>query len=52
MSLGAIHLMGLIDMTLKLTDQGVPVVWIHPESHMHPGWQVALADLAIYFAKV
>lgn len=48
---GAVHLMGLIDMTLKLQDQKVPLVWVYPESFLHPGWQVGLGDLAIFFAR-
>ena len=49
MGTGAVHLMGLIDMTLKLTDKAARVVWVYPESFLHPGWQVALGDLAIKF---
>ena len=51
MGSGAVHLMGLIDLTLKLTDKNVPIAWKFPESFLHPGWQVALADLAIWFSK-
>lgn len=50
MGSGAIHLMGLIDLTLKLWDKKVPMVWVHPETFLHPAWQVALGDLAIYFS--
>ena len=50
MYIGAIHLMGLIDITLKLRDLKVEVVWKFPETYMHPGWQVALADLVIWLA--
>lgn len=51
MGSGVLHLMGLIDMTLKFSDMGVSVVWKYPESCMHPGWQVALGDLALYFSR-
>ncbi len=51
MGSGSIHLMGLIDLTLKLSDMNISVAWVYPESYMHPGWQVALADLAIWFSK-
>ena len=46
-----IHLIGLIDFTLKMCDLKLKYVWIFPESFMHPGWQVALGDLAIWFAN-
>jgi len=46
--MGAIHLMGLIDMSLKFADMKVPVVWVFPESFLHPGWQVGLGDLLIH----
>lgn len=53
MGTGSTHLMGLIDLTLKIAvRKKVPVVWIYPESFMHPAWQVGLADLAIYFADI
>src|SRR5689334_10132586 len=40
---GGIHLMGLIDLSLKFQDMKVSVVWRHPESFLHPAWQVGLA---------
>jgi hypothetical protein len=44
------YVMGLIDMSLKIMDRGVPVVWVHPEGILtHPGWQVGLGDLSIWF---
>lgn len=46
---GSRHVFGLIDLTLKLTDAGVPIVWIHPESHLHPSAQLNLADLLLAF---
>jgi hypothetical protein len=49
--MGGKHLMGLFDMTLKLQDKGVTVVWRTPESFLHPGWQVGLGDVAIYFSR-
>ncbi len=48
---GVRHVMGLIDMSLKLMRKGHNVVWRHPESHLHPGWAVALGDVAIWFSK-
>lgn len=51
MGTGSLHLMGLIDLTLKFGDMKVPVVWKYPESNLHPGWQVALGDLAIFFSN-
>lgn len=48
--MGSIHLMGLIDLSLKFRDLGIPFVWVHPESLLHPAWQVALADFAIYLS--
>lgn len=51
MGSGSLHLMGLIDMSLKFSDMGVPVVWKHPESCMHPGWQVALGDLVMWLSR-
>ncbi len=50
-NMGGIHLMGLIDLTLKLTKMGKNVVWKCPETYLHPGWAVGLGDLAIYFGK-
>ncbi len=49
--MGGKHLMGLFDMTLKIQDKGVNVVWRAPESFLHPGWQVGLADVAIFFSR-
>jgi hypothetical protein len=51
MGSGALHLMGLIDLSLKLQDQKIPMVWVYPETFLHPGWQVALADLGIFFVN-
>lgn len=48
---GARHVMGLIDLSLKLMRQGHNVVWRHPECHLHPGWAVALGDVGIWFSK-
>lgn len=50
MYIGAIHLMGLLDMSLKLSDLFVPVAWKFPETYMHPGWQVGLGDLVIWLS--
>ena len=48
---GGRHLIGLIDMLLKLDDLKIPTVVRHPESFMHPGWAVALGDLFIHLSK-
>ncbi len=45
------HISGLLDMTLKFRDQGVPIVWVHPESHIHPKHEAQLADVIICLAK-
>ena len=41
---------GLIDLTLKLMEKDVPIVWIHPEAFLHPAAQCELADIIIEFA--
>jgi len=51
LGMGSIHLMGLIDLSLKFRDLGIPFVWVYPESFLHPGWQVALTDLAIFISR-
>jgi hypothetical protein len=43
------HLVGLVDLSLKLDDMGVPFVWVQPESLLHPGVAARLGDLAAYF---
>ena len=50
MYIGAIHLMGLIDLVLKATDKHLHVAVKFPETYLHPGWAVALGDLFIWFA--
>lgn len=45
------HLGGLLDLSLKFIQMGVPFGWIHPESHLHPSLQVELAELLILFHK-
>lgn len=47
MGLGLKHIIGLVDMLLKLQDMGVPVVLKYPESSLHPKAQLQLADLFI-----
>lgn len=39
---------GLVDLSLKLADQGVPIAWVYPEAGLHPGAQTGLADVAIW----
>lgn len=48
---GVQHALGLMDMTLKLSDMGVGVAWIHPESHLHPSASVNLGDVLIRLMK-
>ena len=45
---GLRHVAGLIDLTLHLRGRGIPVVWVHPESHLHPAWQCGLGDLIMW----
>tara|TARA_Y100000034_G_scaffold130495_1_gene189096 strand:+ start:3218 stop:3643 length:426 start_codon:yes stop_codon:yes gene_type:complete len=45
------HIAGLMDMTLKFMDKGVPIAWVHPESHIHPKHQCQLGDVAVCLAK-
>ena len=49
---GLLHLAGLIDMSLKLVDQKVPLAFIHPETHLHPALQAQLGDFFIYLTKI
>lgn len=51
MGQGAKHVMGLIDMTLKIMDKGVPLVWKYPETFLHPAWAVSLGDLSLAFSE-
>lgn len=47
------HVLGLIDLTLKLrlSHPGVPVVWARPEQYLHPSEQCALADVLTLLTK-
>ena len=45
------HVLGLVDLSLKFKDMGVPFGWKYPESYLHPACQVHLADFAIHLAK-
>jgi len=46
------QVMGFIDLTLKLQDQGVNAIqWRHPESGLHPRHQTGLGDVAVYVSK-
>lgn len=47
---GIKHCAGLIDMTLKLMEKDVPIVWIHPETFLHPAAQCELADIIVELA--
>lgn len=38
------HVAGRIDLTLRLQDFDAPMVWVHPESGLHPAAQLNLAD--------
>lgn len=46
-----LHGVGLIDMSLKLIDMGVPIVWKYPETYLHPAVCCELGDLSIYLAQ-
>lgn len=48
-SAGEQHLVGLVDLSLKLDDMGVPLVWVQPESLLHPGVAARLGDVAAFF---
>lgn len=48
--LGVRHFFGRIDMTLKLMDQNVPVVWKYPEAGLHPSACCELGDVVIALA--
>ena len=41
------HVIGLVDLTLKLQDMRVSTGWSFPETYMHPSMQLDLGDLAI-----
>ena len=47
---GVMHCAGLIDLSLKMSENGVPIVWIHPETYLHPSAQCELADIIIELA--
>ena len=49
---GAQHVAGLIDLSLKLNDQGKKFVWKYPESFLRPTQQLQLGDLAVAFMKL
>jgi hypothetical protein len=45
------HLVGLLDLTLKLKDQGRSLFWKNPEAYLHPWHQANLGDVAILLTK-
>jgi len=45
--LGLRHVVGLLDLTLKLLDQNIGIHWAYPESALHPKWQLGLADVLL-----
>jgi hypothetical protein len=45
------HVVGLLDLTLKLRDAGCQVAWKHPETYLHPWHQANLGDVAISLTK-
>jgi len=49
--LGFRHAAGMFDLTLKLMDKGVKIVWVYPEAGLHPSAQVELGDVAIYLVN-
>lgn len=46
---GIRHIAGLLDLSLKMCQMGVPFVWIHPESFLHPKAQCQLGDILLWF---
>lgn len=42
---GALHVIGRLDLSLKLQDLGVPFMWKYPEAGLHPVAQAPLADV-------
>ena len=51
MGTGLMHLMGLIDLCLKMTQMGVPIVMKYPETFLHPALQAPIGDFVIYLEK-
>ena len=47
MGTGIKHVAGRVDMTLKLQDLNVPIVWQYPEAGLHPGVHTELANLML-----
>ncbi len=47
---GICHIVGLIDLSLKLQDQKIPYVLVHPESGLHPAIVLELTDVLIELA--
>ena len=45
------QVLGLIDASLKITDQGGQIVWIHPESGLHPAHQAQLGEVVLRLIK-
>jgi hypothetical protein len=50
-SRGYLHVVGLIDLTLKLTEKGVQVGWRYPETYLYPKEQCQLADVLVKLTK-
>ncbi len=46
-----VHVLGLVDMSLKLRDLGIGFAWIKPESHLHPAHQLGLMDAVIQIMR-
>lgn len=47
-----LHLVGRVDLTLKLLDSGVTKIqWEHPEAGLHPEWQLGIADMLIKLSE-
>lgn len=44
-SRGYLHVVGLIDLSLKFIDMGVPFGWRYPETYLYPKEQCQLADV-------
>lgn len=49
--MGAKHVAGRLDLTLKLMKQNIPIVWQYPEACVHPSAQLELMDVIIKLIK-
>ena len=47
MGKGPLHVVGRVDLSLKMNYTDQPYVWKYPETHVHPAYQSNLADVLI-----